>query len=236
MVYEVQTLYSATIILKMSWQIYLIISIILISCNGLFHRSLMKDDRSNPQAQTVAFLGIGGIIAIILALIQGKLSLFFPAALGWNFIILVILLVPAFLLSYRAYKLIGASEVVMFATTARLWNVVGAYIFLHEAVTLRMILVAIVILIGVMITRYEKRKFTFNKGVCYILMAAFLFGMSDINGYYILRSVDATNYLIYSELLPVFAILLLQPKVIAKLKYYFQVDKAVKIFLVSLFD
>ena len=30
--------------------------------------------------------------------------------------------------------------------------------------------------------------------------------------------------------------MLLQPKVIAKLKYYFQVDKAVKIFLVSLFD
>jgi hypothetical protein len=32
----------------------------------------LKDDDSSPQAQTIAFLGLGGFIAIVVALIQGN--------------------------------------------------------------------------------------------------------------------------------------------------------------------
>jgi len=218
------------------WQFYLIISILLISFNGLFHRSLMKDDKSSPQAQTIAFLGLGGIIAIIIALIEGKLNLFFPHTLLLYFLILILLLTPAYLLSYRSYQLLGASEVVLFLATGRLWNVIGAYFFLHEVVTLKMVFGAIIILSGVTITLYDRKKFTINKGVVFALIAAFLYGMGDIDGYYILRTYDATNFLIYSEFLPIIAIMLLQPKIIKKLQYYFQKDKAVKLLLLSLFD
>ncbi len=168
----------------MSWYLYLIISILLISCNGLFHRSLLKDDDSSPQAQTIVFLGFGGIIAIVIAVIQGKLSLFFPLGLTWNFLLLILMLTPAYLLKYRPYQLIGASEVVMFSVTGRLWTVIGAYFFLHEVITLKIIMGAILILAGVMLTRYEKKKFVLNKGVGIVLLASFLFGLGDINGYF----------------------------------------------------
>lgn len=220
----------------MPWFVYLIISILLISCNGLFHRSLLKDDDSSPQAQTIIFLGIGGIIAIIIALVQGKHNLFFPQILLWNFLLVILLLTPAYLLKYRAYQLIGASEVVMFSVTGRLWNVVGAYFFLHEAVSLKMIIGAVVILIGVMITRFDKKKFTLNKGIFIVLVSSFLFGLGDINGYYILRSYDSTNFLIYSELLPVIALMLLQPIAIKKLQYYFRKDRAIKVFFLCICD
>ncbi len=196
----------------------------------------MKGDKSNPQAQTIVFLGLGGIIAIVIALVQEKFNLVFPPALLGNFLVFVLLVTPAYLLSYRAYQLIGATEVAMFLATGRLWNVIGAYVLLHEAVSVKMMIGALIIVIGVMISRYEKKRFTINKGIVLVLVAALLFGMSDIDGYYILRSVNATNYLIYSELLPVFAILVFRPKIIKKLSYYFQKDKAIKLLLLSACD
>lgn len=220
----------------MFWQIYLIISIALLSLNGLFHRSLMKGDKSDSRAQAVVFLGIGGIFAIFIALIQGKLQFVFPVFLIWNFILLVVLSTPAYLLAYRSYQLIGASEVVLFLVTGRLWNVVGATLFLHESITAIKILGAVIILIGIGIVLYDKKKFTFNKGVIFALLAAFLFGMSDINGFYILQKINAASFLVYAELLPVIALLFLQPKIVKKLTYYFQKDNAIKVALLALFD
>lgn len=220
----------------MHWQLYLLISILLISCNGLFHRSLMKDDRSHPIAQTIVFLGLGGIIAVIIALVQGKLTLSFPAALTGNFLLLIFLSTPAYLLTYRAYQLIGASEIVLLLSTGRLWNVVGAALFLHETITLLHVLGAIIILVGIAITLHDKKKFTINKGVVFVLFAAFLYGMSDINGYYLLRTINATNFLIYSEFLPVIALLIIQPTVIKKLHYYLQAGIATKALLLSFCD
>lgn len=220
----------------MSWQIYLAISVLLISFNGLFHRSLLKDDESNPQAQAVIFLGIGGLAAIVIAFLNGNLNLSIPPNLFWNFLLLILLLTPAYFFRYRAFQLIGASEVAMFAVTGRLWNVVGAHFFLNEAITLKMIIGAVVILIGVMLTRYEKRKFTINRGVVYVLIGAFFFGMGDINGYFILQNYDSTNFLIYASLLPVLAFIILQPGTLKKLKYYFQKDRAIKVLLLCFCD
>ncbi len=42
--------------------------------------------------------------------------------------------------------------------------------------------------------------------------------------------------MIYSELLPVFALLLLQPKAIKKISYYFHKGRSIKILLLSLCD
>jgi len=220
----------------MPWQFFLLSSIIFTSCNGLFHRSLLKHEDSSPQAQTIAFLGLGGLIAVTIALLQGKLNLFFPIALLPNFILLALLFTPAYLIKYRAYQLIGASEVVMFAVTARLWNVIGAYLFLDEVITLKVILGAMLILAGVMLTRFEQRRFVINQGVIFVLFSAFLMGFGDVNGFYILKTYDSTNYLVYSELLPVITLLFLQPKSLKKVRYYFHRGRALKIFLLSLFD
>lgn len=220
----------------MSWQIYLLISILLISLNGLFHRSLLKDEDSSPQAQAIIFLGIGGIIGILIALTNGNLNLHFPSFLLWNFILLAILLTPAYLLKYRAFQLIGASEVAMFSITGRLWNVVGAHFFLGEAITLKMIIGATLILVGAMMACYERKKFTLNKGVIFVLLGAFLFGMGDINGYFILRSYDSTNFLIYSSLIPVISLIVLQPKSVKKLKYYFRKDRIMKLIFLCFCD
>lgn len=220
----------------MSWQIYLIISICIISFNGLLQRSLMKDEKSHAEATAIAGLGLSGLLAILIAFIQRKLNLFFPVSLSRYLILFMLLVTPGYLLSRHAYKLIGASEMVIILATGRLWNVIGAYLFLHEKVTMLRVLGAVIILLGVAVARFEKRKFIVNKGVFLALFAAFFLGMSDIVGYYILKSMNATNFLIYSYFLPVFAIILFQPKVIKKLSYFLHLDKGMKLLFLSLCD
>jgi len=220
----------------MGWQFYLAISIFLISLNGLFHRSILKDNTSDSRVHTIVFLGIGGIIAFLLAIFEGKFSFRFPSSLFLNFVLLILLSTPAYIFSYRAYQLIGASEVLIFLTTGRLWNVVGAYFFLHEGITIQKMFGALIIFAGVAIVLFERKKFALNLGAIFALAAAFLFGMNDINGYYILRSINATNFLIYGDLLPVFALILIQPKLIKKISFYFKTQIAIKILLLCAID
>jgi len=60
-----------------------------------------------------------------------KLNLFFEPKLTINMLLLAALLTPAFLLKYRAFQLLGASEVVMISVTNRFWNVFGALELLY---------------------------------------------------------------------------------------------------------
>ena len=220
----------------MSWQILLIISIISLSLNGLFHKSLLRDDRSDPRAQAIVFLGIGGILSIIIAIVRGKFNLEFPSPLIVNFLILAVFGTVAYVLKYRGFQLISASVVVIFSTTSKLWNVVGAAIFLHETVTLQKILGTLIILAGIAVTMYVDKKFVVNKGIVVVLIGAVLFGLTDINGYFILQSMDASNYQIYFYLVPVLALLLAQPHTIRKISYYFRLDRSLKVTALAIFD
>lgn len=219
----------------MSWQILLVISIVFLSLNGLFHKSLLKSD-NDPRAQVIVFLGLGGIISIFIALLRGKLQLEFPPSLIFNFLILAIFATTAYILKYRGFQLISASEVVIFATTAKFWNVLGASIFLHEVITIRKIIGTIIILIGIAITMYIDKKFKMNKGIFFVLLAAFLMGLSDISGFYILKTMDASSYQVYFYLLPVITLLLVSPSAIKKISYYFKPDRALKVTVLAMFD
>lgn len=219
----------------MSWQLLLLISIIFLSFNGLFHKSLLKSD-NDPRAQVIVFWGLGGVISIFIALLRGKLQLGFPPSLFINFFIIAVFSMVAGVLKYRGYQLITASEVVIFGTTSKFWNVIGASVFLHESITIQKIFGTIIILLGIAATMYVDKKFKVNKGIFFVLLAAFLMGLSDISGYYILETIDASSFQIYFYLLPVFTLLLIQPSVIKKLSYYFKPDRAMKVIALSIFD
>lgn len=220
----------------MPWQVLLIFSILFLSLNGLLHRSLLKDDDSNPKAQAIIFLGLGGILTVFMALFSGKLNLGFPTSLTVNLLVIAMFATIAYVLKYHGFKLIDASEVVILGSTSKLWNVVGAYLFLHEAITLQKMFGAIIILAGVAITMYVNRRFRINKGTIFVLLAGLIWGFVDINGFYILQSMSALSYQIYFYLLPVLALILVSPSTIRKLNYYFRLDRAIKVTFLSLFD
>jgi drug/metabolite transporter (DMT)-like permease len=220
----------------MSWQILLAISIISLSFNGLFHKSLLRDDKSDPRAQAIVFLGIGGVLSIIIALFRGGLHLEFSSSLIFNLLVLAVVGTIAYILKYRGYQLINASEVVIFSTTSKFWVALGASIFLHEAVTVQKIIGTIIILIGIAVTSYSDKKFKINKGIFIVLLSSVLMGLTEINGYYILQSMDASGYQVYFYLIPVFALLLVQPTLIKKISYYFKPIRALKVTALAVFD
>lgn len=220
----------------MSWQILLVISILCLSLNGLFHKSLLRDDKSDPRAQAIVFLGIGGVLSIIIALFRGGLHFEFNPHLIFNLLVLSVFGTIAYVMKYRAYQLINASEIVIFSTTSKLWVTVGAAIFLHEAVTIQKMIGTIIILLGIAVIMYRDKKLKINYGILIVLVSAIFFALTDINGFYILQSMDASNYQVYFYLIPVFALLLVQPASIKKISYYFKPIRALKVTALSIFD
>ncbi|PWU23695.1 hypothetical protein C5B42_02190 [Candidatus Cerribacteria bacterium 'Amazon FNV 2010 28 9'] len=220
----------------MPWQLYLIASIFFISLNGLWHKSLMKGDNSDPKAQTVVFLSVGGIFVLLLSLLQGGIHLQFSPSLLANFAIVGVFSTIAYVLSYRAYQLIGAGEIAIFLSTGRLWTVIGAALFLHEVLTPIHILGTLIILLGIAIALYDQKKFKLNQGVVLVLIAGFLNGCSDVSGYHILQSMDAPTYQVIVQFLPVLLILMFFPKTIKKIKYYCTNERALKMTLLGIGD
>lgn len=220
----------------MLWQIYLLVSVFLISLNGLWHKSLMKGDNSDPKAQTIVFLGIGGIFALAIALLRGTFHPIFPMSLLGSFLIVGTFSSLAYVLSYRAYQMIGAAEIAIFLSTGSLWRVLGAFLFLHEALTPTHILGTFVIISGIVLALFNERRFKINKGIVLVLFAAFFFAFSDISGYHILKTMDASSYQIYTQFLPVLLLILTFPRTIKKLEYYFTKERALKMTLLSIGD
>lgn len=220
----------------MPWEIYLAISVFLISLNGLWHKSLMRGDNSDPKAQTIVFLSLGGVFALAIALLRGTFHPEFPIYLLSNFLIVAASSTIAFVFCYQAYQLIGASEIAILLATGSLWRVIGATLFLHETPTPLQILGAIIILAGTAIALYSQKKFSVNKGTVLVLVAALFYACSDISGYRILQTMDASSYQIYTQFLPVILLLLIYPKTIKKISYYFTKERGMKMMLLSLGD
>lgn len=196
----------------------------------------MKDNKSDAKAQTVVFLTSGGILTLLLGTINHSLQFSFPNSLLFNFLILAIIGSMAYFLKYSGFQVLDTSEVVIFATTSKLWNVFGGFLFLKEPISINKILGSIVIMIGIAFAIYTNGKFKINKGTLLVLISAFLFGVTDINGFFILQNISATSYQIYFYFLPVIATLAIQPKTLSKISYYFSFKRGIKVFLLSIFD
>ena len=55
----------------MSWLVLTLLGILVFSPKSLLYRVLMKDDKSDPYAQSVVFFGLGGTFALLFSLFHG---------------------------------------------------------------------------------------------------------------------------------------------------------------------
>jgi len=194
----------------------------------------MRKKDSDPRAQTIVFLSISGIFALVIALIKGFQ---FPAlTLLPNFIIMIFLLTLAPLLVFRALQLIGASEVAIFLSPQWLWVVLGSFLFLGEEATIFKLLGTIIILSGVLLISWRQQRFKIRKGELFVLLAGLLYGLSYLNGFYILQSLDAFSFAVYACLLPALALIIIQPKTLKRLKFYTLPRNAVNVLTTASLD
>lgn len=220
----------------MSWQLLVGLSILLYSINGLLHRTLMKDAKSDPYAQTIMFNGLVGVFSLIIMLLSGK----FPAIATLEqlaiMIPLTIFMTLGTICAFNGTKLIEASENAILITSSKLWLILGALLFLQESFSLPKFIGAVLVLGGIAYAQWRKSKFVFNTGAVYVLLAALLYSSGEILSYYILRSFDALSLIIYITFFSTVALSVIRLDTFKKLSFYFKPKYAANIIVVSFND
>jgi drug/metabolite transporter (DMT)-like permease len=219
----------------MNWQLLLLISVLATSIKGILFRSLMKQAKSDPRTQTIVFLTISGTLALLVALSKGFQFPDFPRLLP-NFGLMVFLLTLAPVLNFRAFKLTGAAETAIFSRSEVLMVVLGSFVFLGEAILIDKIVGSLLILSGLTLVSLEKQKIVVGRGELLALAAGFLYGLSYLNGFYILQSLDAFSFTVYGSLLPAFFLLAIQPSTLNKLKFYARPKNSASVFITAFLD
>lgn len=196
----------------------------------------MKDSKSDPYVQTVVFYGLGGIIALLLAfmhngfqywMIFDKPLLFIPLATTAT-------AGPVFL--FKSFQLIDASENAILQSSQKLWTVLGAFIFLGEAFSINKILGTIVTIIGIAIALWRKKKFQLNIGVAFVIIATFFYASADLISFFLVRNIDPLSLIVFVCFLPVITLLILKPKTVNKINFYFNPKYAVYVSILALSD
>lgn len=220
----------------MSWQVLIGISVLLFSLNGLFHRILMKDEKSDPFAQTLMFYGLGGIFSFIVAQFRGGFQPQIATSQLPLFALLTIFGTAAPILTFKAAKKLEASESSIILSSQRLWIVFGAFIFLNESFSIQKLLGTIIIILGITFAQWKKRKFVINNAFFLLVIAALCYAIADIVAFQIIQTHDAVSFNVYYAILTLFALLIVKPKTIKKLNFYFNPKYFANILAVSIND
>lgn len=220
----------------MSWLFLTILSVLIYSTSNTFHRVLMKDEQSDPYAQSIVFFGLAGTLAFIFSILHGGFQYHLTFNQFLLFIPLAVCTTIGPVLLFKSFQLIDASENAVIQSSQKLWTVLGAFIFLHEVFSINKVVGTLVIISGIIIAIWENKKLKLNKGVILVLIASLFYASADLISYYIVRDFDPISFIVYVCFLPVVTLLLVRPKTIKKIKYYFKPKYAVYVALLSLGD
>lgn len=227
---------SVILLIDMSWQLLIALSVLLFSINGLLHRVMMKHDKSDAYAQSFAFCALVFVSAFVISLVWGRLQTTFTIDQMFLFIPMVILGSLGAIFAFKGMKLIEASEHTILITSSKLWFLAGTLLVLREAFSLQKIAGGILILVGVTVAQYRKGKLILNSGALYVLMAAFFYAGADITSYLILRNFDALSLVVYSAFFAAVTLYVIRPSLIHKLSFYKKPDRMANIIIVCFND
>ena len=218
----------------MTWQVFLIISIITYSVSVLIQRVLLKNDKSDPVAYSIIFQLLTGILIGIYAMFKGfntpNLVPLIP-----NLILMAILYGTGNVFIFSALKMVDASEFTIVFASRALWTIIGAVVFLNESFSSKQALGTLLIISSVILVYWKKQKFTFNKGFVFSLLASLAFGFAFTNDAFIINNFDVPSYLTIAFIIPALAVWIVYPKSTLKMKSLFEKNTLMKLGLLAFF-
>jgi drug/metabolite transporter (DMT)-like permease len=220
----------------MNWLFLTILGVFLFSSNNLLHRILMKDGKSDPYAQVVVFYGLGGMIALLFAILHNGFQYWIIFDRPFLFIPLTITATAGPVFLFKSFQLIDASENAILQSSQKLWTVLGAFLFLGEYFSVNKILGTLITLIGIAIALWRKKKFQLNIGVAFVIIATFFYAGADLLSFFLVRNIDPLSLIVYVCFLPVITLLLLKPKTMKKIQFYFKPKYAVYVSILATSD
>ena len=220
----------------MSWWALTLLGILVFSPKGLLYRVLMKDHESDPYAQSVVFFGLGGTFALLFSLFHGGFQYRIPSGQRLLFLPLTLCATVGPVLLFKAYQRIDASEIAILQSSQKLWAVLGAFVFLQEPFSANKILGTLLVVVGMAITLWRRKRFQVNEGVALVLGATLFYAGMDLVSYYILWDFDALSLIVYVCYLPVVTLLLLRPQTVKRISLYFKPKYALGVSVLALCD
>jgi drug/metabolite transporter (DMT)-like permease len=220
----------------MSWWALALIGILVFSPKGVLYRVLMKDAESDPYAQSVVFFGLGGTLALLFSLFHRGFQVQVTPRQLLLFVPLTVCATVGPVLLFKAYQRIDASEIAILQSSQKLWGVLGAFLFLQEPFSAKRTLGTLVVVVGIAITLWKGQRFQVNEGVALVLVATLFYAGMDLVSYYIVRDFDALSLIVYVCYLPVVTLLVLRPRTVRKIPYYFKLKYALGVSALALCD
>lgn len=227
--------FSSTIT-TMSWQLLTLIAVLVFSSSTVLHRILMKDRASDPYTQTIVMYGLAGIGSLMLSLYLGRFHYQVTTNQFLLFIPLACFISGGSVLLFKGLQTLGASESSILKSVQNLWVVIGAFILLGEPFSMMKVAGTIVIMLGICIALWKRNQLTFGRGSLLVIISTLLYSSSDLLSLYFVRDFDPLSLLVYISFLPVIVLLILKPKTVKKIPFYFKPRRALVIVVLSLID
>jgi transporter family protein len=215
----------------MTWLIYTVISVVAASFINLLQKLSMKDENSDPLPYAIALQFSAALICLAFAFAKGFEM---PPIKEYplNFFLEAILYAFGSLFSFKALKLIEASEGTVILSFCSVVTITASAVFLKESLTPQGLLGAALIIISIILVS-KLKDFSVNKGVFYALIAAMFYGLAVVNDAYLLKFSDPTSYTSIAFLLPGVLLSLLYLNSLKKLKGFLRPKSAKIMFLLA---
>lgn len=147
----------------MHWLLFAAINVLSFSVASLYQKLAMKEDASDAVISSIIFQFLLSGFSAIVALFMG---FHLPPLSFWPFLLSAALLYAlGTLFNFRAIKIIEASEMSILSGAGVIITIIISFFFLHERLTITQLTGAALVLLAILLVKYERHTFKVNKGV-----------------------------------------------------------------------
>jgi len=203
----------------MPWSIYALISVVSISIASVLQKKLMTKQEKDPLANAIVFQLLLGLFFFVFTAFYGFKAIDF-ALYGKYILFSTVFWGLSTYMSFKAIKLIGASDLTIIVSSSAIFSVIASLLFLKETLTLNQALGIIFILLAVILVNIgiKKNKSLNAKGVVFGLLVAFFGGIAVVSDVYAMKHNDLNTYITLMSFTPGIFLFLLSPKSLSKIK------------------
>lgn len=218
----------------MAWQLFALLNIFGYSVTTILQKHVIKESTSRPITYTIFFqLFTGIVIACIGFALHGITFAHINLTIGLFLLLGTFLYAFGNLFIFKSLKATEASKFTIIYSTRVLFTVIVATLFLSETFGIKEIFGTLLLFTGIIIISLKSKKFTFNKGDLYALIAAILFGLVNANARFLLQSIPVFTYMLFVFFPPTILLSFLYPNEAKHGSIFFKKNGFIKMTLLA---
>ncbi len=194
----------------MHWLLFAAVNVLAFSVASLYQKLAMKEDASDAVISSIIFQFLLSGFSAIVALFMG---FHIPPLSFWPYLLSAALLYAlGTLFGFRAIKIIEASEMSILSGAGVIVTIIISFFFLHERLTIMQLTGAALVLLAILLVKYERRTFKINKGTGFALLGTACYGLAVTFDAFMLKSFDVFSYIPIMSFLPGVLLIIMYPK------------------------